>query len=260
MNKTEYMNTLQQELQGLPTEQIDETMWVYEQKFVDGMVAGSSEAEIAAKLPNPRLVAAQKRASTRVQKLGSNYKVANLFGLLIATIGLLFLNGLMLMPVIFYGLFVFVSYIISLLVYGLGIGLFAASVSGVGEMEFKLPHHSYHDRGHVRSRDVRGFNHDVGRVTVDINTAGVLVNRDGVAQTDGLKTLERHWDGRVGAQDVSIHISNRLTGRNVILGIGVMGIGIALLLLCLMLTRLTFIGFKKYVLWNLSLLRSAMQS
>ena len=69
MNKTEYMNTLRQELNGLPSEVVEDTMWAYEGRFVDGMVAGRDEMEIAASLPPPRIVAAQKRASLRYQDL-----------------------------------------------------------------------------------------------------------------------------------------------------------------------------------------------
>ena len=59
MNKTEYMNKLKQELNGLPAAVIEDTLWSYEAKFVDAMLAGRDEHEIAASLPPAHLVAAQ---------------------------------------------------------------------------------------------------------------------------------------------------------------------------------------------------------
>ena len=74
MNKTAYMNALRQALDGLPAKVIEDTMWEYERKFTDAMVAGKSEEEIAAGLPKPELLAAQKNASTRYEALKTKFQ------------------------------------------------------------------------------------------------------------------------------------------------------------------------------------------
>ncbi|MDO8650757.1 MAG: hypothetical protein Q7R66_01010 [Undibacterium sp.] len=55
MNKTECINTLRQELKGWPGEVLENTMWACESKFVDGMVNGRGDLEVAASLPQPHL-------------------------------------------------------------------------------------------------------------------------------------------------------------------------------------------------------------
>ena len=127
MNKTEYMNTLRRELEGLPAELIEDTLWTYEGKFVDGMVAGQTEEEIAAKLPTPQLVAAQKRANLRLTTLKNDFSPSNLLSLLVATLGVLVFNLLMVFPAVVYTAMLFSAYATSLAFYFAGIIMTAAS-------------------------------------------------------------------------------------------------------------------------------------
>ena len=57
MNKQAYLDALQKALAGLPPETVARTMAYYEQRFIDGMVAGRSEEEIAEELGEPRKIA-----------------------------------------------------------------------------------------------------------------------------------------------------------------------------------------------------------
>lgn len=240
MNKTEYMNTLNQALQGLPAELIEQTMWAYDKKFADGLASGSSEADVIAKLANPRVVAAQKRADLRLQKLKGNFSVSNFARMIFAMVGLIFFNFFMLIPAFLGGILMFSAYLISMVIYGTGVVVLAASLSGVPEMQFKFPgthshHHNYQSR-------------HFGQASVHLNANGITVDQP-----------ERHdrstgFDDAIGAPN-TVTISNHLGAHHFFAGAGLLLLGTVFLLLCLQMTRLSFIGFKNYLQWNLSLLR-----
>ncbi len=120
MDKTEYMNALRQALEGLPAEVIEETMWSYERKFIDAMVAGRSEEEIAASLPRPSLVAAQKKAGVRYEEVKRDFSLGNVASLFISLIGLLVFNLFMVIPATVYFCLLFATYVCSLAFYGVG--------------------------------------------------------------------------------------------------------------------------------------------
>jgi uncharacterized membrane protein len=258
MNKTEYMNTLRHELQGLPATVIDATLASYEKKFQDGMSLGLSETDIAQKLANPRLVAAQQRANARFQNLKNNLGPGNIFGFFIALIGLVIFNLFMLVPAILYGVFLFCAYFFSMALYLSATVMIAASLSGVPTMEFKLPGNHYR---HSVAHDVRSFQHShLGSVSVDISGTGIMVNKD---QADKLIHLPEaredvvfHTDHQPG----TIQIKNRMETRHFFVGISMLIGATGLLLLCLWLTRLSVIGFGKYLLWTVSMLRTPARS
>lgn len=252
MNKTEYMNTLSLALQGLPAELIEQTMWVYDKKFSEGVAAGSSEADIAAKLANPRVVAAQKRADLRLQKLKGNFSVGNFARMVIAMVGLLFLNFFMLIPAFLIGGMMFAAYVTSMILYGTGIVVMAASLSGVPEMQFKVSGSHAH-RHH-------NYNHDrlphFGPATVHLDGLGIRVDREGnhtrLSESYGVSKNEAAFSKSYN----TVTIKNTTGTRHVFLGFGLLLLGTCLLLACLQMTRLSLIGFKNYLLWNVSLLRA----
>jgi uncharacterized membrane protein len=257
MNKTEYMNTLKQELTGLPTEVIEETLQAYERKFAVGYEAGSTEAEVAAKLPNPRLIAAQQRANARFKHLKQNFQLGNLFGLFIAMIGLMVFNFFMIVPAILYGAFLFVTYALSLCTYGLGVGIIAASLSGTPELQFNLPGHHYRVTGHEMHY---GHGRHSGNVSVDISERGITVNEDGKTISGSNMIAENTSFASEGKHQSTMTIKNRMGAPHLFLGVGILFVGTCLLLLCLFMTRLSFIGFRKYLFWNLSLLRAPLHA
>nr|WP_315472501.1 DUF1700 domain-containing protein [uncultured Undibacterium sp.] len=258
MNKTEYMNTLRQELQGLPTSVIDATLASYEKKFQDGISLGLSETDISQKIATPRLVAAQQRANVRFKNLKSNLGPGNIFGFFIALIGLVMFNFFMLVPAILYGVFLFCAYSFSMVLYLSATVIIAASLSGVPAMEFRLP--SYH-HSHSVAQDVRSLRYShIGSVSVDISDAGIKVNKDKADRLihlpEATEDVVFHTDNRPG----TIHIKNRMETRHFFAGISMLIVATGLLLLCLWLTRLTVIGFGKYLLWTVSLLRGPARS
>ncbi len=255
MNRTEYMNTLAQELQSLPSALIQDTLRSYEQKFTDGIASGKSESEIAANLPNPRLIAAQLRASQRFQHLKRDFSVGNFFGLMLAVLGVMILNFFMVIPAFIAASFVFVVYLGSLCVYGAGVVILAISLSGVETLQFKIPG-DFPGRNSYSAQ--QKWSHR-GNPTVNISEKGIHIDQSEIHRwaQDEWNQADR-WSGRGHWHTMTIdnHMGKLHGFYGFLLLIG----GTGLLLLCLSLTQLSVAGFRKYLLWNLSLLRAPLRS
>lgn len=309
MNKTEYMNTLKEELVGLPKDVIDETLWFYDKQFEDGLAAGQSEVDISDKLPKPRLVAAQKRAGMQYQKFKNKMTPTNFAGLFFAFVGVMVFNFFMLIPAAMYSVALFTSYMASFALYGGGIALIAASLSGVPNMQLTLPGiHKHHSSEHYRiernvdifldeqkksmhrialnidedaadelgneigneierelATNLRSHNRDV---VININEEGIRVQKNG-------KTVQYSSEHNVDEEELHegfskpkkyeshhhvVNIKNHLEKKYGFYGLALLLSGIGLLLFCLFMTKMTFVWFKRYLLWNLSLLRAPNNS
>ncbi|MBR7801791.1 DUF1700 domain-containing protein [Undibacterium fentianense] len=251
MNKTEYINTLRQELQGLPNDLVSQTINDYEMQFASGLDAGKSEADVCKLLPNPRIVAAQKRASVRFQHLRSDFSFGNLLTLLVAAMGLVVFNFFMLIPGFIYGAFLFVAYLGSMVMYGAGIVVLAVSISGVQDMVFQLPGSHHFHKGSAHNYQLQ--QHD-RVVNLDITEFGIEVDKGIHRMVDDNVTIagaQSHFDKRAK----TISIKNKMTAKHSILGLVLLLSGTALLLLCLWMTKWTVLGFGRYLKWNVSLLR-----
>lgn len=292
MNKTDYMNTLRQELEGLPGTIIEEALWHYEGLFVNGMMAGKSDEEIAAALPKPSIVAAQRRAKLKADALKQDLHPGNLARVLVALLVVLFFNLLMVVPAIVYSALLFASYICGLSFYFAGILIAAASLAGVPQMTFHIPHGYHHVD--IHNDHHRHFGH--GDVTVDISEDGIYVkgnhahdddNDDdgdvdinfGKTTTPDLPAVPTPPADAVASQagvipatpaistpsvpsvskplrsdGIPIIVGNHLGMLDIFRGLGLILGGIALFLFALFMTRMTFVGFKRYLTWNMSLL------
>ena len=260
MNKTAYMNALRLALEGLPASVIEETMWIYEGKFVDAMAAGKSEEEVAAALPKAELVAAQKKAGMRYQNLKNNFTVGNIASLLVALIGLMFFNLFMLIPAITYFCLLCSGYVLALALYVAGIGITAASLSGVEQFNFDVPagahsgRHTHHGiNGKLLHQQVR----------VDITESGILIDGEkldedakfasntelAAASSVAVSTTEH------GSEKLHIEVGNHFSGTRLASGLGLLLGSILLMMLSMFMTKYTFIGFKHYLRWNLSQLQ-----
>lgn len=255
MNKTEYMNTLAHELSSLPQSVIQDTLHTYEQKFTDGLAAGKTEAELAAGFPNPRLLAAQLRASQRFQHLKRDFTPGNFLGLMVTMFVIMILNFFMMIPAFIIASFVFVSYLASLLVYGAGVVVLAVSLSGAETLQVKIP-----SNFHEHQSQHRVWTHD-GNATINISEKGIFVDKSEIHRWAGdewdrersqLRSGRDHWR--------TVTIDNHMEKHHVVYGILLLIGGTGLLLLCLMMTQLSLTGCKQYLLWNLSLLRAPLRS
>lgn len=246
MNKTEYMNALQLALQGLPAQVIEETLWTYEGKFTEGILTGKKEQDIAAGLPLPGLVAARKKTALRFQAFKTHVSPGNLASLLVALIGLLVFNLFMVIPAIVYVSLLCASYAVALLLYVAGIGMTAASLSGVQQFSVALPAAYYHamdgdiDMDGLRSGEP---------LRVDISQHGILIDQDG-APAPAARDAGTSADGRL-----RLEIDNHLTIGDVWQGIGILLGSILLLLFSMVLTKYSFFGLRQYLRWNLAQLK-----
>lgn len=268
MNKTAYMNALRQALDGLPASVIEDTMWEYERKFVDAMVAGKSEEEIAAGLPKPELLAAQKRASTRYEALKTNFSLGNVAGLLVALIGLMIFNLFMLIPAVVYFSLLCSAYIVALVMYVAGIGITAASISGVEQFSVDIPAGRHYVHNHNDNHRMHKHN-----VRVDVTETGILI--DGEKQDDNgeatavvaspvaasaasaasIPAVTRTVRTETQTEKLHIEVGNHFSGTKLFTGLGLLLGSIALMMLSMFMTKYTFIGFKHYLRWNLSQLQ-----
>lgn len=247
MNKAEYLQTLRQELQGLPPDLIQDTLWTYEGKFVDAMLRGKSEEEIVMILPRPQLVAAQKRVKLQFANVRKHASFANLIRFLIALVGVVILNFLMIIPAALYTAGVTAAYVLAITVYVSGIGMSAASLSGVHEYHAQFPSAieiSAMTEDERNSQPVHHVNMTISPLHFTSKTVA--------ANKETTSPAEKVIDNSPGTH---VDIVNQLQPVHAVYGIAIIITGIALLMLCLIVTRYSLRGFKRYLNWNLSLLR-----
>ncbi len=67
MSKLEYLDALKRAMAGLPPETIAKTLGYYEQRFVDGVAAGQTEAAVAEELGDPKKIAITLRTSAHLK-------------------------------------------------------------------------------------------------------------------------------------------------------------------------------------------------
>jgi uncharacterized membrane protein len=275
MNKTEYMNTLRQELNGLPAEVVEDTMWAYEGRFVDGMVAGRDEVDIAAGLPAPHIVAAQKRASMRFQELKEKTTPTNFASLMVALIGLMMLNFFMIIPAIFGSILLFTAYVSSMAFYIVGIVITATVLAGVPQINLTIPtHHYQHISDDIDDDRSEAFSAHHGNVRVDITPQGITIDKDEAGDVNESAVASSSATSSSAASSaippkpgsdkvtvdksvVNVSIGHHLKTIHIFQGLAFLLGGIALFMLCLFTTKYTFVGFRKYLLWNVSLLRQS---
>lgn len=139
MNRFEYLDALKDALFGLPEATVTSIVADYERRFAERSTAGQSEEEIMASLGDPQKVAAEKRAALQFNTFKEKKSFANLVRLFFSLIGLAVFNLFMLVPGIMYMSLLFVAYVVSLVFYGSGILVTAASLAGVSGMALHDP-------------------------------------------------------------------------------------------------------------------------
>lgn len=98
MNKNEFINKLDSSLKGISYEDRKEIIFDYEEHFSIGIQQGKTEEEIAAALGDPILLAKQFRKEYFIEKAEKNKSAGNIMKAVFASVGLGFLN-LLLMPI-----------------------------------------------------------------------------------------------------------------------------------------------------------------
>lgn len=263
MNKQAYLDALKQAMQGLPPETVAKTLAYYEQRFIDGLVAGRSEAEVYQELDEPRKVAMTLRANVHLSAFEQKKTPVNLARVMVSFIGLAIFNLFMVIPAMVYASLLGAIYVSAFAFYIAGIALVSSGLSGQNELALEGPlrHVMEFTNSHFdpnEEEDIQGWR-------MAINGMGVQVSKDpDSTDTSGNGDENLSRSGRllnraeaVATGDLRIttdfdsgaRTSQSLIGFGLILG------GIGLCLVSIVVTRYTMIGLKRYVAMNVSLLR-----
>ncbi|MGH8854855.1 MAG: DUF1700 domain-containing protein [Telluria sp.] len=261
MGKLEYLDALKRALTGLAPETQAKTLAWYEQRFVDGIAAGRSEDSIAEELGDPRKVAVTLRASAHMNAFNEKKSPANALRMVVAGAGLLVFNLFMAIPAAVIGSLLVAAYACALGFYVSGIAITASGLAGANELVLNNPLH----RVVITDSGERHETSAPGRTRVSIGEKGIHVIEEDLPQADGNPDDEPGSSvvirraGKVA--DSGIQITTDMDGESrttqTLFGIGMVLGGILLFLVSLVVTKYTYIGLKRYLRMNLSLLRGA---
>jgi uncharacterized membrane protein len=258
MGKQEYLDALAKAMTGLPPETVAKTLAYYEQRFVDGMVAGRGEAEIAAGLDDPRKIAMTLRANVHLQSFGQRKTPASFGRMLLSFAGLAVFNLFMVVPAAVFAALLLAVYVCSFAFYVSGIAVAASGLAGANEMVLPGPLH------HVIDIDDDGDGGERLQTRVSIGERGIEFTQQrspGLEQEldDEASRSGRLLDNAEAMADGSVRISVDPEGASratqTLIGFGLVLGGIALFLVSLVVTRYTAIGLRRYVQMNHSMLR-----
>jgi len=126
MNRIEFLRSLHDELDGrLADEDIEEILSDYVAYFDEAQAEGRSEQDVAAALGDPRRLARELRAETRLRQWESNHSLRNSATALFALGGLAAVDLFLLLPLVFAaGLALLVS----------GLATFGLGIAGIGTL------------------------------------------------------------------------------------------------------------------------------
>ncbi len=268
MGKLEYLDALKRAMHGLPPETQAKTLAWYEQRFVDGMALGRSEESIAEDLGDPRKVAVTLRASTHMDAFAARKNPANALRLLVSSAGLIVFNLFMAIPAAVYAALLVTVYACALGFYVSGIAITASGLAGANELILNNPLHRIErmEDGSERRTTTNS------RTRVAIGEQGIHVYQEdppsrgeagaeaeAEAETDEMGQSELVIRRAEKVADTGIQITTDLDKESrttqTVFGLSMVCGGILLFLLSLVVTKYTFIGLKRYVRMNLSLLK-----
>jgi uncharacterized membrane protein len=264
MTKQQYLDALKQAMQGLPPETVAKTLAYYEQRFIDGLVAGQSEAEVYKELDEPRKIAMTLRANAHLSAFEQKKTPLNLARVMVSFIGLAIFNLFMVIPAMVYASLLGAIYISAFGFYIGGVALTASGLSGQNELALEGPLRHVMELTNAHF-DNRQEEEDAQGWSVAINSMGVQVNKDQPADDSAVSGDEKlSRSGRllnraeaIASGDVHITTDFDSGARTTqsLIGFGMILGGIGLCLLSIVLTRYTMIGLRRYAAMNVSLLR-----
>lgn len=265
MSKQQYLDALKQAMQGLPPETVAKTLAYYEQRFIDGLVAGKSEAEVYKELDEPRKIAMTLRASAHLNSFEQKKTPANLLRVMVSFVGLAIFNLFMVIPAMVYAAMLFAVYVTAFAFYIGGVALTASGLSGQNELSLEGPLH--HIMALTNSRfDTKEEEAEAKSWRIAINDMGIQVSKapggDDEAGADSVHGYSRTGSLIDRAEAVAsgdVHITTDFDSgartTQTFIGFGLILGGIGLCLVSIVLTRYTVIGLRRYAAMNMSLLR-----
>ncbi|MEC5160751.1 MULTISPECIES: DUF1700 domain-containing protein [unclassified Janthinobacterium] len=266
MSKLDYIDALRRALAGLPAETLAKTLAYYEQRFIDGLAAGRSEAEIAADLGEPKKIAVTLRASTHLSAFERTRNPANFARLVGSALGLAIFNLFMVLPAMVYSALLAAMYVAALAFYVGGIAITASGLSGANELVLDGPLRHFMLKGDERGEPAQT------RISIGGSTIQVIQEPASGARHDGDKGESEAEDEAGDAPSSSrvmrraealagggLHISTDLDhdSRSVqtMFGMAMVLCGIVFFLLSLVVTKYTLFGIKRYIEMNFTLLK-----
>lgn len=260
MNKPDYLDALKRAMAGLPPETIAKTLGYYEQRFVDGVAAGATEAAIAEELGDPKKIAITLRTNAHLKAFEQKRNPANLLRLMVSVVGLAIFNLFMVVPALVYGALLTAMYACAFAFYIAGIAITASGLSGANELVLDGPFHEY-------IMNDESMSSDTAQTKVSISESGIRVFQE---SNDAPKVSDEEDEDDSAKRSKAIRHAEAVAGRGLhistsldegsrttqsFFGLGMVLAGILLFLLGLVVTKYTFIGIKRYLEMNFSLLR-----
>jgi uncharacterized membrane protein len=256
MGKLEYLDALKRAMPGLAPDVQARTLAYYEQRFVDGVGAGRSEAEVAAELDDPKKIAMTLRANAHLGSFAQAKNPAGALRVLVSAAGLGIFNLFMIVPALVYAALLCALYVCALCFYLAGIATTASGLAGANELVLDWPSRfvtiDEDKRGERQTRIVIGDNsiqvrQDRPRPAPDADT-----DADAPSDSRVLRGAEAVADGKLR---ISTDMDAESRTTQTLLGFGMVLGGIALCLASLVVTRYTWVGLKRYLQMNRALLK-----
>ncbi len=265
MGKLEYLEALKRAMLGLPPDVQARTLAYYEQRFVDGVAAGRGEPDVARELDDPTKIAMTLRASAHLNAFAAKKNPANVLRVAISAVGLAIFNLFMIVPAMVYSALLFALYVCALTFYLAGIATTASGLAGANELVLDWPSRfvTIDDDGRGRQMRIEIGSHGINVTQERPQVADPLPPADPDAESDRSSRLERSRAMRSAEAlaDSTVRISTEMDAESrttqTLFGFGLVLGGIALFLLSLVITRYTFIGLKRYLQMNRSLLKGS---
>lgn len=254
MGEQDYLDALGKAMAGLPPETAARTLAYYEQRFIDGLTVGRSEAEIAAELDEPRKIAMTLRANAHMAAMASRKSPAGFVRTVFTFVGLAVFNLFMVVPAAVCAALLMALYISSASFYVSGVAVTSSGLAGANEIILSGPLHNIVG---IEDSDNEDERHSQTRIS--IGDDGIHVDKEALSQAPAASRSGRLLDSAEAMADGSVRIEIDREGSSraaqTTLGAGLILGGIALFLLSLVLTRYTALGLKRYVQMNYALLR-----
>jgi uncharacterized membrane protein len=272
MGKLEYLEALKRAMLGLPPDVQAKTLAYYEQRFVDGVAAGRGEPDVARELDDPTKIAMTLRASAHLNAFAEKKNPANEFAekrnpanalrVAVSAVGLAIFNLFMIVPAMVYSALLFALYVCALTFYLAGIATTASGLAGANELLLDWPSNlvTIDDDGRGRQMRIEIGSHGINVTQERPQIADPLPPANpGAADRSSRLERSRAMRGAEALADSTVRISTDMDAESrttqTLFGLGLVLGGIALFLLSLVVTRYTFIGLKRYLQMNRSLLK-----
>lgn len=134
MNRDAFLHILSDGLDGLPAHEIDDILADYVAYFDEAHASGRSEEEVAAALGDPRRLARELRAESRLRRWENHRSLGNSATVLLAIGGLAAVDILFLLPLLFG---------VMLAMFVMGLVIFVLGIVGIGLLLSLLKIHHF---------------------------------------------------------------------------------------------------------------------